>query len=555
MVRVAPSQDVPATRRDRDGRRPAREDVSTGRGELPTHPVHGSHGRSGLRRTRPPPRNRKALRRRASPSRGRLRRGRSLLQLSLSLRTSHDRGNLPRRGGQSVPVDGAGEPGGEGESARRSAEQLRGRHHGGSVRLFVFCRRWTEAPKCRSHEAAWHAWGELEKRDGNYQLAKDCWMKGIRHAKGTPSPYLFLSLARLATDLGLYDQARHWFRCVPSRRGDSATGSLRTGTGTARGSKSYVLWTAWALLEQKQGQTQLMRRLFEQSLKVRARSQCHGTRSVEASWVRRGGTCTSPGDASSRRRDAWKKRGSSSFGQPTPRRAPRTDQLTRCRGHAKNPADAALLQALARLEAQCGNFEEARMRFQQVSIGESEWREDRCCVAQSVDVDPRHLHSWQAWGVFESRLGNHERARDLFQRGIWAAPSSRNAAVIFEVRSVRGCPLSEGGWAAGVGSDGGAPRRPGRGADAVQVRRQGGSAQRGGVDCLDPARGERRGPVPGQRTAKLLGAGTPRDRAAEGLQHDDGERRRLRRVLREGALLHVAIAATISGLCDSSRTG
>ena len=191
---------------------------------------------------------------------------------SLSLRTSHDRGNLPRRGGQSVPVDGAGEPGGEGESARRSAEQLRGRHHGGSVRLFVFCRRWTEAPKCRSHEAAWHAWGELEKRDGNYQLAKDCWMKGIRHARGTPSPYLFLSLARLATDLGLYDQARHWFRCVPSRRGDSATGSLRTGTGTARGSKSYVLWTAWALLEQKQGQTQLMRRLFEQSLKVRARS-------------------------------------------------------------------------------------------------------------------------------------------------------------------------------------------------------------------------------------------------------------------------------------------
>ena len=32
-----------------------------------------------------------------------------------------------------------------------------------------------------THVAAWHAWGMLEKREGNFAAAKDLWMK-VRQA-------------------------------------------------------------------------------------------------------------------------------------------------------------------------------------------------------------------------------------------------------------------------------------------------------------------------------------------------------------------------------------
>ena len=53
-------------------------------------------------------------------------------------------------------------------------------------------------------------------------------------------------------------------------------------------------------------------------------------------------------------------------------------------------------------------------RFRNPSTGKI----DRCDVAESIDVDAQHLHPWQAWGVFESQQGNHERPRELFQRGV-----------------------------------------------------------------------------------------------------------------------------------------
>lgn len=39
-------------------------------------------------------------------------------------------------------------------------------------------------------------------------------MKGIRFAKGVPSPYLYQSLALLASELELYDEARQWYRFI-----------------------------------------------------------------------------------------------------------------------------------------------------------------------------------------------------------------------------------------------------------------------------------------------------------------------------------------------------
>ena len=37
-------------------------------------------------------------------------------------------------------------------------------------------------------------------------------------------------------------------------------------------------------------------------------------------------------------------------------------------------------------------------------------------------VDPTHLYVWQAWGCLEYRAGEYDKARELFQQGIWAAP-------------------------------------------------------------------------------------------------------------------------------------
>ena len=39
-------------------------------------------------------------------------------------------------------------------------------------------------------------------------------------------------------------------------------------------------------------------------------------------------------------------------------------------------------------------------------------------------MDRRHAPVWQAWGVLETKYGSAEKARDLFQQGIWACAQS-----------------------------------------------------------------------------------------------------------------------------------
>lgn len=103
-----------------------------------------------------------------------------------------------------------------------------------------------------SHAAAWHAWGMLEKREGNFAAAKDLWIKvwpssldmldlyialigiqafienehayasftfqkifmlqGVKKTRGPPNPHLYQSLAVLAGEMGFVDEARAWFR-------------------------------------------------------------------------------------------------------------------------------------------------------------------------------------------------------------------------------------------------------------------------------------------------------------------------------------------------------
>lgn len=44
--------------------------------------------------------------------------------------------------------------------------------------------------------------------------------------------------------------------------------------------------------------------------------------------------------------------------------------------------------------------------------------------------------NWQAWGVMEFRRGNVNRARELFQEGVWADPDSRDVAYVWQVRNL-----------------------------------------------------------------------------------------------------------------------
>jgi hypothetical protein len=38
----------------------------------------------------------------------------------------------------------------------------------------------------------------------------------------------------------------------------------------------------------------------------------------------------------------------------------------------------------------------------------------------------------QAWGVLEHRAGNLERARELFQQGVWAQPGSKDVTYVWQ---------------------------------------------------------------------------------------------------------------------------
>ena len=58
----------------------------------------------------------------------------------------------------------------------------------------------------------------------------------------------------------------------------------------------------------------------------------------------------------------------------------------------------------------------------------------RARFKQGLAVDAHHIHLWQAWGVLEFRQGDLERARQLFQEGVWADPGNKDVVVVFQVR-------------------------------------------------------------------------------------------------------------------------
>jgi len=243
-----------------------------------------------------------------------------------------------------------------------------------------------------AHAAAWHGWGMMEKRTGNLLRARDVWLKGIRKTKEKPNPYLFQSVALLAADMGLVEEARKWFL---------------KGTTTILGAESHAMWLSWALMEAEQGDDQAVRYLFKRCLEVAPRS-----RYLYLSWAK------------------WELMNGN---------AVNARQLLN-RGHALNMQDAALLQALGEMDAQAQKFDSASYFYKLASEaaprdiyvwqgwGVMEYRRGNFDRARELlqegvwaDSGSKNVaYVWQAWGVLEAKAGNHELARQLFKCAIKA---------------------------------------------------------------------------------------------------------------------------------------
>lgn len=224
-----------------------------------------------------------------------------------------------------------------------------------------------------THAAAYHGWGLLEKAEGRFLQARDIWIKGIQAIGSNANPYLYQSLAVLASELEKPDEARKWFRA---------------GTKTVAGSGSHALWHAWALMEQRlRTDPEAVRALYRRGLQTSPRS-----RYIFLSWA------------------LWEK----SQGNIEAAR-----KLFRTGSHL-NRRDPALPQAWALMEEEQGFIEQARTLFRRAS-----------------KADPLHLYVWQAWGCMEQRAKNIDAARELFQQGIWAAPSrEKDVSLIFQAWAV-----------------------------------------------------------------------------------------------------------------------
>jgi tetratricopeptide (TPR) repeat protein len=224
----------------------------------------------------------------------------------------------------------------------------------------------------KTHAAAWHGWGSMEKNLGNYQRARELYIKGVRLVPPMDaSAHLYHSLGVMALERGRISEAREHFR---------------QGVRTEAGAKSGAIWRSWAMLEANAGDEEQARKLFQKGLMVAPKSKFIWL--AWGVWEAKLGYCD------------------------------RAKELL-TKGCKLNPLDTHLLQALAKLEAEQGNLEQARKYFEQGTM-----------------MDPQHQANWNAWAMAEWRAGEIDRARNLFQRGVWVNPKNRDAARLFHAWGV-----------------------------------------------------------------------------------------------------------------------
>eukprot|EP01026_Neomeris_dumetosa_P058066 TRINITY_DN5382_c0_g1_i4.p1 TRINITY_DN5382_c0_g1~~TRINITY_DN5382_c0_g1_i4.p1 ORF type:complete len:560 (+),score=58.64 TRINITY_DN5382_c0_g1_i4:132-1811(+) len=233
------------------------------------------------------------------------------------------------------------------------------------------------------HTSAWHAWAMLEKGQGDYMKARDLLIKGVKvcHQK----EQLYQSMALLAMELGLVEEARQWFQ---------------EGQSLDNADMCY----SWAVLEAQQSNFDECEQLFEHALEVNPKSR--NAYLTYGMWQRQQGQFD---------------------------KARKLFQI----GCLHNPGDGLLLSAWAQLEADVGQKDDARILFQQaITVGSNhisiwkhyatmEYLSGRFEKARELfrrgveaEINPSNellQRTFQVWGQMECDAGDYELARELFK--------------------------------------------------------------------------------------------------------------------------------------------
>lgn len=280
---------------------------------------------------------------------------------------------------------------------------------------------------------------------------------------------------------------------VQQRRFDEALELYESGSAATGGTNAHI-WTAWAYLASKRGNTSLARRLYDAAIVASPghAAAYHGWGLLE----KKEGNMT-------KARDVWSKGLEATANKPNPylyqslavlaadldrpeeaRKWFRagTKTLTGAASHAlwqawalmeqRNGTDPEAVRSLYRrgLEAsprsrytflswglwekEQGNIEDARKLFRQGAFlnprdaalpqawalleeEQGNLTGARKLFKRASRSDPSHLYVWQAWGCMEQRAGSLDAARELFQQGIWAAPPrAKDTSLVFQAWAV-----------------------------------------------------------------------------------------------------------------------
>lgn len=330
-------------------------------------------------------------------------------------------------------------------------------------RLTHFAKKELAAGRLEEAEEMYESALEIDPRDGrsylglsrvaqrrrDFRHAKDCLVAGIENSfnpaeldKATgnsvydlgANPFLLQALGCLEEKMGNLAAAESSFIAATKSRPSHAaawislaqlrTRKLRQGPKAGRfcyqtaereldragKPESSHVYTAWAALEWKAGDIRTARKLFKSALKVDPR--------CSAAWLQLG--------VMEADREDWDEAKTCfetvlKFDRRNTRvmQAYAIMESKRPDGNSRNviglfekalranSRDGGVLQAYALYVVKLGDIYAARELLRKGTI-----------------VNKRHAPIWQAWGVLETRHGNPEDARDIFQQGIWACAQS-----------------------------------------------------------------------------------------------------------------------------------
>lgn len=280
-------------------------------------------------------------------------------------------------------------------------------------------------------------------RRGDFALQRQWLVRGTQHSVSVDwsryderpdrgaNPFLLQALGCWEENMGHLSEAEHWYKAAVQSRPSHAAAwvalaQIRTrklGQSAAAGRvcfetaereltqagkppSSYV-YTAWANLEfHKANDLRRARQLFQKALKLDPKCsaawlQLGVLEAKEANWDEAENcfeTVLKFDQRNSRVLQAYALMETKRPGGDSRRAIGLFERALQV-----NPRDAGVLQPYALYVAELGDLDMARE-----------------LLRRGTEVNKRHAPVWQAWGVLETRHGCPEKARHVFQQGIWA---------------------------------------------------------------------------------------------------------------------------------------